>query len=743
MSVVGLDFGTQNAVIAVARNKGVDVVTNEVSNRATPSMVSFSPRCRFLGEGAKTQEVSNMKNTVASLTRLAGRSLQDPHVAIEQEYVSAPLVDVNGQVGAEVNYLGKKEKFTAAQLCAMFLTRAKQTATAELRLPVNDMVISVPAWYSDQQRRAILDAAEIAGIKVLRLINETTATALGYGITKLELPGPEEKPRRTMFVDIGHSNYTASICEFRKGELKVVSTAYDRHFGGRNFDKAIMDHFRAEWQEKYKIDIYSNPKARVRAAAAVEKLKKVLSANASAPISVESIMEDKDVSGFLKRDELEALMKPLLERCTKPLEQALADAKLKQEDIDFVELVGGTSRVPALKQAVTDFFGGKTLNFTLNADEAIARGCAFSCAILSPVFRVRDFSVQDVVNYPIEFTWEKSPDIPDEDTSLTVFNRGNAMPSTKILTFYRKQPFDLEAKYAKPDMLPGKMNPWIGRFSVKGVKADSKDDFMICKLKARLNLHGVLNVEQGYYVEEQEVEEPVPEKEGEKNADAMETDDKAANGEAKPPAQKTRKVKKQVRKGDLPISSGTASLTDEIKNQYAEQEGQMISQDKLVADTEERKNELESEIYSTRNKVDEPYESNGYAEFCSEEEKAAIKDKCEKLEDWIYDDGDDATKAQYIAKLEELRATAGPVVQRFNDKRMEEEETRRKAAEEAAAAKRAEEEAAKQAAEEQRQAAEAAKKLQEQQNANKADEEMKDAPADAEGEKPANVEEAS
>ncbi|KAI7565773.1 Heat shock protein [Hortaea werneckii] len=743
MSVVGLDFGTQNAVIAVARNKGVDVVTNEVSNRATPSMVSFSPRCRFLGEGAKTQEVSNMKNTVASLTRLAGRSLQDPDVAIEQEYVSAPLVDVNGQVGAEVNYLGKKEKFTAAQLCAMFLTRAKQTATAELRLPVNDMVISVPAWYSDQQRRAILDAAEIAGIKVLRLINETTATALGYGITKLELPGPEEKPRRTMFVDIGHSNYTASICEFRKGELKVVSTAYDRHFGGRNFDKAIMDHFRAEWQEKYKIDIYSNPKARVRAAAAVEKLKKVLSANAAAPINVESIMEDKDVSGFLKRDELENLMKPLLERCTKPLEQALADAKLKQEDIDFVELVGGTSRVPALKQAVTDFFGGKTLNFTLNADEAIARGCAFSCAILSPVFRVRDFSVQDVVNYPIEFTWEKSPDIPDEDTSLTVFNRGNAMPSTKILTFYRKQPFDLEAKYAKPDMLPGKMNPWIGRFSVKGVKADSKDDFMICKLKARLNLHGVLNVEQGYYVEEQEVEEPVPEKEGEKNADAMETDDKAANGEAKPPAQKTRKVKKQVRKGDLPISSGTASLTDEIKNQYAEQEGQMISQDKLVADTEERKNELESEIYSTRNKVDEPYESNGYAEFCSEEEKAAIKDKCEKLEDWIYDDGDDATKAQYVAKLEELRATAGPVVQRFNDKRMEEEETRRKAAEEAAAAKRAEEEAAKQAAEEQRQAAEAAKKLQEQQNASKPDEEMKDAPADAEGEKPANVEEAS
>lgn len=360
----------------------------------------------------------------------------------------------------------------------MFLTKARETASKELKLPVNDMVIAVPAWYTDSQRRSLLDAAEISGLKVLRLINETTATALGYGITKLDLPSAEEKPRRVAIVDIGHSNYTCSICEFKKGELKVVSTAYDRHFGGRNFDKAIIEHFRKEFKEKNKIDINENPKARVRVAAAVEKLKKVLSANAMAPINIESLMNDVDVRGTLKREEMEELLKPLLERSTVPLEQALSEAKLKPEDIDVVELVGGCTRVPALKSAIQSFFG-KPLSFTLNADEAIARGCAFSCAILSPVFRVRDFSVQDIVNYPIEFAWEKSPDIPDEDTNLTVFNKGNAMPSTKILTFYRKQPFDLEAKYAKPDTLPGKVNPWIGRFSVKGVKADSKDDFMI------------------------------------------------------------------------------------------------------------------------------------------------------------------------------------------------------------------------------------------------------------------------
>lgn len=662
----------------------MDVITNEVSNRATPALVSFGPKSRYLGETAKTQEISNLKNTVGSLTRLAGRSLQDPDVQIEQNYVSAPLVDVQGQVGAEVTYMGTKQKFTAAQLTAMFLTRAKQTASAELKLPVNDMVISVPAWYTDAQRRSILDAAEIAGLKVLRLINETTATALGYGITKLDLPGPEEKPRRVAIVDIGHSNYTCSICEFKKGELKVVSTAYDRHFGGRNFDKAIVDHFAKEFKEKFKIDINENAKAKVRVASACEKLKKILSANAGAPLNIESLMNDVDVRGFMKREELEELMVPLLKRATVPLEQALAEAKLKPEDIDSIEMVGGCTRVPALKAAVQEYFG-KQLSFTMNADEAIARGCAFSCAILSPVFRVRDFSVQDIVNYPIEFTWEKSPDIPDEDTSLTVFNRGGVMPSTKILTFYRKQPFDLEAKYAKPDLLPGKTNPWIGRFSVKGVKADSKDDFMICKLKARLNLHGVLNVEQGYFVEEQEIEEPAPEsKEGEKKdgdvsptafprcvypvsvqseeeavapelnpsdylrscteqraskrprtsltpiIQAMDTD--APNGDAKQPAPKTRKVKKQVRKGDLPLSAGTASLAREVVENYAEKENSMIMEDKLVADTEDKKNELETEIYSMRNKIDEPYESNGYSEFANEDEKAAIKAKCESLE---------------------------------------------------------------------------------------------------------------
>jgi heat shock protein 4 len=777
MSVVGIDFGTLKTVIAIARNRGVDVVTNEVSNRATPSLVGFGPKSRYLGEAAKTQEISNLKNTVSSLKRLAGRSFNDPDIQVEQQYVTAPLVDVNGQVGAEVNYLGKKENFTATQLVGMYLSKIKQTAGAELKLPVQDVCMSVPPWFTDVQRRALIDAAEIAGLRVLRLINDGTAAALGWGITKLDLPAPEEQPRRVCFIDIGHSSYTVSIVEFKKGELAVKATTWDKDFGGRDFDRALVEHLAKEFKGKYKVDIMTHGRALARTIAAAEKTKKILSANQQAPVNIESLMNDIDASSMITRQEFEAMIEPLLQRTHVPLEEALAQAKITKDDIDIIEVVGGGSRVPALKERIQSFFG-KPLSFTLNADEALARGSAFSCAILSPVFRVRDFAVQDIISYPIEFGWEKAPDIPDEDTSLTVFNKGNVMPSTKILTFYRKQPFDLEARYAQPELLPGKTNPWIGRFSVKNVKADGKDDFMICKLKARVNIHGVLNVETGYYVEEEEVEEEVNEDPDVSfpapliasnvspilSEDEVSTSSSATVGDDshtypakrqridddndhslfrfatavdedlepsiyetrsltyiplkametdKDAPKKTRKVKKQVRKGDLPISTGSASLDDSTKASLLEKEAAMVMEDKLVADTEEKKNELEAYIYDLRAKLDEQY-----SEFASDEEKETIKAKLEATEDWLYEEGEDTTKGVYVAKIDEIRAMAGPIVQRHFEKVEAERQAALEKAEAERAAKKAEEDA---------------RKAQDAEKANP-DQEMKDADAQQETE---------
>ena len=266
-------------------------------------------------------------------------------------------------------------------------------------------------------------------------------------------------------------------------------------------------------------------------------------------------------------------------------------------------------------------------------------------------------------------------------------------------------------------------------------------DFVVCKLKARVNLHGILSVESGYYVEEEEVEEPIPES---KDADVSETmdddvimdadrskamDTDAANGEAKAP--KTRKVKTQVRKGDLPISQGTTSLDTSLVTRFLEQENAMTMEDKLVSDTEDKKNELESFIYELRGKIDDDY-----AEFASDEEKEKVKAKLEQIEEWLYDDGEDSTKAVYISKIDEIRFSAGPIIQRYNDKREEERQALLKIQEEEAAKKKAEEEAARKAAEEKKAAEEAAAK------AAAADQEMTDAPAEAEAVKADGVEEA-
>ncbi|CAG8466347.1 15893_t:CDS:2, partial [Dentiscutata erythropus] len=578
-----IDFGTLQSKIAVARNRGIDVICNEVSNRTTPSLVSFGPKNRYLGEAAKTQEISNFKNTVGSLKRLVCYSFQDSELhEVEKLYVNAELVDENGQVAVKVQYQGEQRVFTATQLVAMYFTKLKDITSAELKIPISDVVISVPGWFTDSQRHRILDAAEVAGLNCLRLINDTSAAALGYGITKTDLPEDKEKPRNVVFVDIGYSGYSVAIVSFIKGQLTVKSTAYDRHLGGRNFDQVLIDHLAELFKEKYKIDIKSNPRALFRLRTAVEKLKKVLSANAQAPINVESIMNDIDVSAILSREEFEKLSEHLLNRIEAPLAQAFRESGLSLEDIHSVEVVGGSTRIPAVKERISKFFG-QELKYTLNQDEAVARGSALQCAILSPVFKVREFSVQDVTPYPIKITWNKIPEIPDEESELVVFQKSNNVPSTKILTFYRKEPFEIEAHYSEPDKTPSS-NPWIGRFSINRVTPTEKGDL---------------------------TNEPQP----------MDTDSTPSEN-AKPSP--VKKVKKLVKKADLPINSCHNGLEKSAITQYRELEAQMIVSDKLVADTETQKNALEEYVYDTR-------------------------------------------KSVYVEKLDQLKTVGGPIAERYRE----------------------------------------------------------------------------
>ncbi|KAJ7864962.1 heat shock protein 70 family [Mycena olivaceomarginata] len=647
MAVVGIDFGTLHSKIGVARHRGIDIITNEVSNRATPSLVAFGPKQRSIGESAKTQETSNFRNTIGSLKRLIGRTLVDPEVQeIEKKFINATLVDVNGSVGVEVNYVGERQSFSATQLVAMYLGKLRDIAANELKNGVNDVVIAVPGWYTDVQRRALLDAAAIAGLNPLRLINDTTAVALGYGITKSDLPEPEN-PKHVVFVDVGHSSLSAAVIAFSKGQLVVKSAAYDRNIGGRDIDYALVNHFSEEFKTKYKIDVKSNPKATFRLAAGCEKLKKVLSANAEAPLNVESIMNDVDASSKLSRDDLEGLISSVLDRIVAPVQRALADSGLTLEQIDAVELIGGSTRVPAVRARIQEVFPGKVLSTTLNQDEAIARGATFCCAMLSPVFRVRDFHMQDVTHYPVKVQWAPSPTDPEDDTELTVFQQGDKLPSTKVLSFYRREPFDLEALYAEPKGLPGGINPWLGRFTVKEVPADPKGDSTCVRVKTRVNLHGIVSFEGAYVEEVEEKDEPAP----------MDVDP-AAEGAA-PPAPK----KKRVKKKDLPFVASTSSMDKATVEALREQENAMHAADKLVMDTEDRKNALEEYVYDMRAKLDERY-----LPFVQAEEKSKLLVALQEAEDWLYsDEGEDATKSAYVSRLDALKVLGDPITFRYQE----------------------------------------------------------------------------
>lgn len=451
----------------------------------------------------------------------------------------------------------------------MYLGKLRDIASAELKTPVTDVVISVPGWFTDIQRRAIIDAAAIVNMNVLRLINDTTATALGYGITKSDLP-EAETPRHVVFVDAGHADFSVAVVAFSKGQLTVKSTAYERNLGGRDIDYALVEHFAEEFKTKYKIDVMSNPKAMFRLTAGCEKLKKVLSANAEAPLNVESIVTDVDATSKLTRDELEGLIAHVTDRIAAPLKRALADSGLTLEQIDAVELVGGSTRVPAVRQRIQEVFPDKTLSFTLNQDEAIARGATFACAMLSPVFRVRDFHIGDINHFPVKTEWEAVPGDADDDTELLVFPQGNTLPSTKVLSFYRREPFSIEAKYAEPSLLPGGINPWIGTFTAKDVPASANGDTTCVKLRTRLNLHGIVSFESAYVEEIEEREEQV----------AAAAD---APADAPPPAPKKKRV---VHKKEIPFVATNSSLDKSLVETYKEQESQLHAADKLVMDTE-------------------------------------------------------------------------------------------------------------------------------------------------------------
>ncbi|KAJ4718159.1 putative Heat shock 70 kDa protein [Melia azedarach] len=694
MSVVGFDLGNESSIVAVARQRGIDVVLNDESKRETPSIVCFGDKQRFIGTAGAASSTMNPKNSISQVKRLIGRQFSDPE--LQRDLKSLPFNVTEGPDGyplIHARYLGETRAFTPTQVMGMLLSNLKSIAEQNLNAAVVDCCIGIPVYFTDLQRRAVLDAATIAGLHPLRLIHETTATALAYGIYKTDLP--ENDQLNVAFVDIGHSSLQVCIAGFKKGQLKILGHSFDRSLGGRDFDEVLFQHFAAKFREEYKIDVFQNARACIRLRVACEKLKKVLSANPEAPLNIECLMDEKDVRGFIKRDEFEQISAPILERVKRPLEKALAETGLSVENIHMVEVIGSASRIPSVVRILTEFFG-KEPRRTMNASECVARGCALQCAILSPTFKVREFQVNESFPFSISLSWKGSApeaqnETVDNQQSTVVFPKGNPIPSVKALTFYRSGTFTVDVQYADVSELqaPAKISSYtIGPFQ------STKSERAKVKVKVRLNLHGIVSIESATLLEEEEIEVPVA-KEPEKEAAKMETDEapsdaappssnetdvnmQDAKGTAdapgaengvpesgdKPVQMETEKApKKKVKKTNIPVSELVYGGMLPVDVQKAvEKEFEMALQDRVMEETKDRKNAVEAYVYDMRNKLCDKYQ-----EFVTDSEREQFTARLQEVEDWLYEDGEDETKGVYIAKLEELKKQGDPIEERYKE----------------------------------------------------------------------------
>ncbi|XP_030902406.2 endoplasmic reticulum chaperone BiP isoform X2 [Melopsittacus undulatus] len=391
-TVVGIDLGTTYSCVGVFKNGRVEIIANDQGNRITPSYVAFTPEGeRLIGDAAKNQLTSNPENTVFDAKRLIGRTWNDPSVQQDIKYLPFKVVEKKAKPHIQVDVGGGQTKtFAPEEISAMVLTKMKETAEAYLGKKVTHAVVTVPAYFNDAQRQATKDAGTIAGLNVMRIINEPTAAAIAYGLDK------REGEKNILVFDLGGGTFDVSLLTIDNGVFEVVATNGDTHLGGEDFDQRVMEHFIKLYKKKTGKDVRKDNRAVQKLRREVEKAKRALSSQHQARIEIESFFEGEDFSETLTRAKFEELNMDLFRSTMKPVQKVLEDSDLKKSDIDEIVLVGGSTRIPKIQQLVKEFFNGKEPSRGINPDEAVAYGAAVQAGVLSGDQDTGDLVLLDV-----------------------------------------------------------------------------------------------------------------------------------------------------------------------------------------------------------------------------------------------------------------------------------------------------------------------------------------------------------
>jgi len=614
--VVGVDLGTAGAVVAYVSRGVVDIVQNEVSQRSTPALVGFSGKERLMGDTALAQVKSNLLSTCRNFKHVLAIAAGEPDVVSEQWWSLAEFVNEENGCFFNVNFQGEEQKFSVVQVLAMYLTKLRditqvwcQAEGQELQL-----VLSVPSYFCNSQRQWLLDAAAIAGLRCLRLLNENTATALSWGIYRsAELH--DEQPTNVAFCSMGDSTFSVSVVRFYRSRLVVAGVASDPSCGGRDMDKCLMEFFAAEFKAKHGCDPLESKKARFKLEDQVRKTKKTLSANAQAGFSVLCLMNDEDLSTDISRDQFEVLCAPLFPKVHDVLSAATDCSGVALTDVHFVEIIGGASRIPWVQRLIQQHFNGQKLSTTLNADESVARGCALHAAQLSSVFKVRDFQVCDAS--PVAITVAVSGDDPAAPPGeLEIFPSRSFLGTEKIVTFYRCNPFTISARWTIT--MPTQQGD-IGTYVIEVPPGAPRR----VKVRFSLSADGIFSVPSATMMEA---------------TDGLPT------------------------RTPLTMSGGSLGLPEDLKASWIAKEQQLQRDAEELRDIARTRNDLESFILTLRHRI---AEGDKYGEFIDPEQRQPLTEQLNQAEEWLFDHMDDS-KDSFLKKLAEVESWGAEIKARHD-----------------------------------------------------------------------------